>query len=426
MAQKKSLEKKLPGNVRIVVTPINARGMVSLVGSIPGGTKYCGSHELASTHASMLLEGSRSLSKQETQDKLDDIGASLSFAATATRLRFSARVRGVHLKKLLSLIGTVLSEPTFDSGALEALKLRENAGLDHEAQDTNTQAHILFLKSVLPTTHPLYPETTQESRERLASITSDELAALHEKVVGRSSLVLSLAGDITLEKALLLVPLVVEKLPKKTITQTTTKKKHAPNTSEKSTAVCEIKNKESVSYEWGTRLKITNTHADYAALAVLTDIVGGPSFSGWLMRTVRGRDGLTYGIYARQVGFSHETDGIWYVWATFAQSSLQKGRAGIRAECKKALAEAFTQATVERHQEMLAASLKVNVSTSSAFSGAMHDLIVDEKPLNYLETWPVRIREVTVADVKRVAKKYLKLETFKEAAAGSVKPDALE
>lgn len=420
--EKNIFQKKLPDGVRVCVTTINARGMVSITGSIAGGKKYFGSQKLASIHAAMLLEGSKSLSKVKVQGTLDDIGASLSFTHSTDRLRFNARVRTVNLKKLMRLLGTVLTEPLFELAALEAFKHREAARLDYEAQDTETQAHILFLRNTVPPEHHLYPETTEESKLIIKETTSEELLKLHTETVTRDKMVVSLAGDVTMEKAIADLLPMYEKLPKgsRTVKQTAKNiQQKKKKISRHSKAVTTINGKESVSLEWGTRLPVNNTHKDFPALIVLTDIIGGPSFSGWLMKTVRERDGLTYGVYAKQEGLAHNQDGVWYVKTSFAPALLEQGKKGVAHECEQAV-KAITKETVRLHAEMLAASVKVRVSTSLALSGAMHDLIVDEKKPTYLDSFPREIRKVTVTEVKHVAKKYLKFNTFFEALAGSI------
>ena len=189
-------EKKLPCGARVLATHFPAHGLVSFVGSVLGGTRSVSSTELAKIHSAMLLEGTQRRSKQDIQEFLDSVGANLSFSVSSDRLIFSGHVLEKHFDKLLVLIAEALTEPIFPAKELVVLKKREEGALSLEARDTRTQASIALSRILFPVGHPNYSETTKELKNALKEITRRTLQDYHTKTIDRSSLVLSVAGDL--------------------------------------------------------------------------------------------------------------------------------------------------------------------------------------------------------------------------------------
>lgn len=419
MYAKQIKEKKLSWGGVILATPFPSEDVVSVVGSIVGGSRAWGSDELSQVHAAMLLEGTTRRTKKDIQLFLDSIGAQLSFGATSNRLCFNAKVRPVHLEQLLDLIVECLTLPAFLEKELEILKKREAGSLSLEAQDTRMQADIVLSRLLYKAKHPNREDTTEESLKALQTLTTKKLKEGHKKLVSGVGLVVSFAGDITTSKVFALAEKQFAQLPRKTIALPKFKKEAASKTSKKAQAI--IKNKASIDYMIGATTGITNEHKDYAALMLGMNILAKPGgFVGRMMKTVREEDGLTYGVYGYLAGFSKEVDGYLYIWATFAPQLFEKGQAAIMREVKKIITEGATKEEVKKHAALYEASSRVQLSNSGAFARAAHNVIVDGKPLSYLDTFPKKVLKLSQAEVHTVLKKYLVPKYLSEAAAGPV------
>lgn len=410
-------EKNYPWGGRVLATLFSAHGSVSLVGSIKGGSRAAGSEELADVHAQMLLEGTEMHSKKEIQQMLDDIGASLSFSASDSRLIFSGKALARNLPRLLALIGEILAEPAFPSSELAILKNRELADLAHEAQDTHAQAGIALDRLLYPENHPNFSETTDESRKALKNITSASLRAFHKKILGRTSLVLSVAGDVAPKEVFALVEKYFKTLPDREVSFKHYRKPAAPHAAYWAVPVA---HKASVDYIAGIAAGITNEHKYYVPLMLGMQILGTPGFAGRMMKTIREREGLTYGVYSYCSGFQRKVDGHLSVWGTFAPQLYERGRAAIKREIALIAGKGVTDEETRKHRELFYNKSRVQMSNSSAFARAAHAVATEGRPLSYLDEFPEKVLKTSRAQVNRALKKYLLPKKLSEAAAGPV------
>jgi zinc protease len=423
MYSKRITEKTFSWGGKALATAFPAFGSVSVVGSVAAGAYNIGHDELATVHALMLLEGTKTHNKKDIQILLDSMGASLSFYVTGQRLGFAARAQAKYVPQMLALVAEVLSEPTFPQEELDFLKKREEANLTLAAQNTRGVANTLLARALFKKNHPNYSETVQEDRAVLETITSESLSRMHAATISVQTLVVSLAGDIEPTKAFALVD-AFKKMPKVLFT---TKKFTTAATTTHARAAENIKNKASIDYFIGLATRIAKKHSDYAALMLGVQILGNAGgFSGRLMKTVREEEGLTYGVYATLQGFAGGADGYMSVWGTFAPQMFARGRKSIMREIKKIVDEGVTEQEVQKHRDMYEARFRVGLSTSGAFARIAHDTAVEGLPMSYLDEFPQTVVRLTEKQVNKALKKYLKPENMAEAAAGPVEQKAFD
>ena len=416
--QKNIKEKVFPWGGRALASEFPAYGSVSIVGSVVGGRRLAGNGELADIHASMLLEGTKKHDKKAIQILLDDMGASLSFAVAGERLQFTGRVRTIYLEKLLSLIAEALIEPTFPQKELAALKHREQAQLSLISQNTRAQADIHLSRILFKDDHPQWEETVDEALRALQKLTRKDLLAYHERAIDRNSLVIGIIGDSAPQKVFSLTEKYFKKLPERSITLPPIRLA-SPVAAQK--IAIHIKEKASIDYMLGSSIGITAQHRDFPALLLGVNILGNArGFTGRLMKTVREKEGLTYGVYSYLSDFDPATDGSFVVWGTFAEALFEKGRQAIKREVEHILKDGVTAEEVKKHREMLAANWRVRLSNSGAIAHAAHDAVADGWPLSYLDDFPKKILSVTPAQVTKALKKYINPEYLSESAAGPI------
>lgn len=419
MYSKHIKEKKFPWGGRALAAAFPAHGSISLIGSIRAGSRSAGSGELADIHAAMLLEGTRKRGKKELQHLLDDMGASLSFSSSHSRLLFSGKVLAHNLEALLALIAEIVFEPSFPAAELAVLKNRELANLSHEAQDTHEQASIALRRRIYPKGHPNYPETTDESRKILKGISGTSLRSFHKKILGRKSLVLSVAGSAAPSRVFALAEKYFKGLPD---TEVVFKKYPKPSPSRAVLEKVPIPHKASIHYIAGIAAGISKDHPDYIPLLLGMQVLGVPGFAGRMMKSIREEKGLTYGVYAYmpESTISDGVDGHLELWATFAPELFTRGRDAVLQEARLIAEKGATEIEVKKHRELFYNRARVEMSNSGAFAKAAHAVAVEGRSLSYLDAFPKQVLKTTRAQVNRALKKYLRPEQLSETAAGPV------
>ena len=180
-----------------------------------------------------------------------------------------------------------------------------------------------------------------------------------------------------------------------------------------------MQDKTSTDFLVGIPLGINRDHPDYRPLFVANYILGG-NFSARLMQTVRVKEGLTYGIRSSMSGFGNDTDGYWYVGATFSPELLSKGESSTLREVKKWAQDGVTQEEVDITKSTLTGSYKVGFDTTRGLASGILSAVIDWESLSYIDEMPNMINGVTLKQVNDAIKKYISVEDLYEVAAGSI------
>lgn len=420
---RKIKESVLAGGGSLYFFPFGNDGVVTVVGSVSGGHLSAQNPILADVHSAMLTEGTRQTSKKAIQEKLDSLGVSVSFVATQNRLQFTIRCREDTLEATVSLAGEMLSVPTFPTQELAIIKKHFEGALAAEAENTRAQAGISFANLVYEKKHPNRADTTKEKRVSLKKITRAELLAYHKAHHGRATLVVSASGDADMSAIKRAVEKSFSGLPKNSASVRLVDGKEVLQTG--GTEVVHIKGKASIDYMLGTRLYIKKNHPDYPALVLGARILGNRGFTGRLMKVVREKEGLTYGIYAYLEGMEAGADGDLLIWGTFAPSLFQKGRASTKRELSKFLKNGFDTKEFKIHQNLMLANWYVNLSNTGALASAMHTAVIESGGVGFLDSFPESIRKLTLNEVQKALKVHIDIDQFTEVASGTVDRDAL-
>ncbi|MEM9676556.1 MAG: pitrilysin family protein [Pseudomonadota bacterium] len=159
-----------------------------------------------------------------------------------------------------------------------------------------------------------------------------------------------------------------------------------------------------------------------AALDVLSEIVGGGS-TGRIYRSLVIDQKLAASAGAwYQGGALDKTEFSFYASPRPGQT-LEAVEAATDAEITKLLADGVTEAEVKRAQNRLVRSAIFSRDSQSTLARIYGASLTLGSTIAEVEAWPDTIREVTVEDVNRVARQYLKL---RRSVTGYLKPGPKE
>jgi len=161
---------------------------------------------------------------------------------------------------------------------------------------------------------------------------------------------------------------------------------------------------------------------DFFPAFVLGQILGDSGFSARLMRELREKRGLTYGIGAYLLPKDHAA--VWL--GHFATVNARAGEAIrlVRAEWAKAAAEGVTEAELDQAKTYLTGAYPLRFDGNATIAAILAGMQADGLPIDYIETRNAMIEAVTLADVKRVASRVLRPEALTFVVAGE--PEGLE
>ena len=405
------------GDIELITIDMPIDNVVSFVGSLAAGESLSPDDApmLASLTAAMLDKGSTTQDRFQIAEKLDTLGADISFGSGSQSLDFSGKFLRADAGSVLQLLADQLRNPAFDPAVLENLKSRQQAGLLQAIDNPDYRAGALLSRLLYPEDHINYSTPIKQLIADLEATTVEDLAAFHEAHYGSQSMKLIFAGDIDFEQLKAAVGNAFEGWTAgSTYPELDTTQLENRELSER----IYIEDKTSVAVRFGYNTKLQRTVEDYLPFMVGNYILGG-SFHSRLMTEVRKNRGLTYDIRSRHQG-DILTPGNWLLSASFAPSMLADGIKATREVVEKWHSEGITEQELSAAIETLTGSYIVGLSTTGSVASQVHSFIQRGFAPEYIDEYPLLVRQLTTSQVNNAITKYFDPMQLIEVAAGSL------
>jgi predicted Zn-dependent peptidase len=156
---------------------------------------------------------------------------------------------------------------------------------------------------------------------------------------------------------------------------------------------------------------------DYAALEILSDILGG-GFQSRLIQRVRTRMGNAYDISANW-GAQYDHPGLFEIAGSTKSFSTVETLKAVREEVDRVRSTEVSEAELETAKETALNSLVFAFDTKSKTLGRMLTYEYYGYPRDFIQQYQAALQAVTRADVLRAAKEHLKPEDFTIVAVGN-------
>ena len=363
----------------------------------------------------MLDRGTKALDKFAIADRLENVGAEISFGVGTQSLEIHAKCLKKDLPLVLGLIAAELRTPALQAAEFAKAKQQFIGSLEASLQNTEGRAQEAFGSAVFPAGHPNRPHAIAEYLAAAKTATLDQVKAFHAKYYGPAHMTLILVGDVSPD-----AQAEVEKAfagwsggqdyirPAQRAGATVSRDISVP-----------LADKPSVSVILGQATGLTYKDPDALALRLGTAIFGH-GFTGRLMGTVRDKEGLTYNIGAG-MGEDSIADGIWDISASFAPALLDKGVTATRRELQKWWSDGVTEAELADHKQGLIGGYFVGLSTTSGLANTIVAAIQRGYDLTWLDGYPDALKALTRAQVNNAIKAHLDPNSMVLVEAGSVK-----
>ena len=147
------------------------------------------------------------------------------------------------------------------------------------------------------------------------------------------------------------------------------------------------------------------SNPDYYALAVLNEIFSG-GFGSRLFQEVRTKQGLAYSV-SGAYGASYDHPGMFYTTASTKSESTVKATQAMLDEIGKLKTEPFTEAELKSAKDQLLNSFIFHYDSKEKVLAEAVTLEFYGYPADFLAKYRAGIEAVTIADLERVAKKYI-------------------
>lgn len=350
---------------------------------------------IANLMSGLLDEGAADLDSRAFQAKLEDLSIELSFDAGRDAFYGSLRTLSTNLDAAVDLFRIAATSPRFDPEPVERIRGQVLASLRQDETNPNQIASRLSSQTLFGT-HP-YGRPVDGTTESVSSITADDLRAFHARTMARDNLHVVFVGAIDAKAAGEALDSMFGALPA-----------HADLTpipevvpAADQTAHAALSVPQAAIRIGGPGLK--RDDPDFIAAYVANEILGGGTFSSRLYKEVREDRGLAYSVGSGLLPLDHAGA---FVAATSVDATKAAETVAIMREVIARYAdEGPTEEELADTKDYLVGNFALRFDSSRKIGRNLLSFQLDGLGVDYIEHRNDLIRAVTLADVKRVAKR---------------------
>lgn len=413
----KSMQRTRVAGIDIIAIDMPIEDVVSFVGSFAAGDALNpeDAPALAGLTAMMLDKGTTKNDRFVIAERMDTLGANLSFGVDTHSLSFSGRFLRNDAGTVMELLAEQLRLPAFNADVLETVKSRKVANLLRAADDPDYAADAAVTRILYPATHPNYTPPIDAWVENIEATSIEAIQAFHQQHYGPKSMTLVFAGDIDFEQLTAAVESAFEgwtggvDYPSSAPTQIENSKQNER---------VYIADKTSVSLRYAFKTGLRRTDDDYLPFLLGNYILGG-SFESRLMQEVRKNKGLTYSIRSLHQG-DRLTPGYWQLNASFSPAMMKQGIEATENVVNEWFTNGVSQNEVEAAIETLSGSYIVGLSTTNRVANQVHSFIQRGLDASYIDEYPKRLQKINAEQVNQIIRQYFDPSKSIQVAAGSM------
>ncbi len=356
---------------------------------------------LASMTAALLDDGTKTRSAVEIANQLQSIGASLGTGSSWDSANVSMQTLTKNLDQALNIFADVVMNPTFPGEELEKYRGRLLTSFQQRKDLPNAISDLVYNKVLYGKTHP-YSKQLSGDVISVKGINRGDMVDFYQANYRPNNAVLIVVGDID---AKVLVPKLEQAFGN--WKKGDVKMFDIPEAMMMEKAGIYIVDKPGAAQSVVSigQVGVPRNSPDYIPLQVMNTLLGG-GFTSRINMNLREEKGYTYGArsgfaFRRGAGpFSASADVQTAVTKESVAEFMRELR-GIRGEIP------VTPRELEYNKQSLIRRFPSGFETTGQISSQLANLVVYGLPDTYFNDYIQKVNAVTVADVNRVANKYL-------------------
>jgi zinc protease len=392
-------EYTLPNGLHVYILEDHRVPGVTVTLMLKAGSFYWNQPEVAEAAGSLLQEGTTTKSSKDIANLVDGIGAELTTGTGQEYATVGISALSDYTEPLLDIVAEVALHPSFPQDRLDNYKYRRIAGLASRKSDPESLAKSLVGKVNYGDSK--YARAIPR-KEDIEAVTRESLFAYHKAAFSPKIATLTVVGDVDPDAVIGRV----RELLKDWNADAGTYPEPTADFQPKTSTVVHLIDRPGSQQTMlrFTNIAISRHDPDYFALTVANRILGAGS-TGRLFQDIREQKGYTYGAYSELA--TPRWPGSWGAYASVRTEVTGPATQAFLDEFKRLQTEPVSEIELDRAKRTLVGSFARTLESPDSILGKYTELIRNNLPLNYWETYPAKIQAVTAADVQRVARKYI-------------------
>jgi zinc protease len=376
--------------------------------------------EVGQFTAALLMRGTQARTRQQIEDELTRLKATLRINGGASGLSASFETAQANLNDTLRLIAEVLRKPAFPAGDLDELKRGALARLETARTDPQAIAGLALRRSLSP--YPAgdfrYVQTLDESVAAINAVSLGDIQSFYKQFYGASYGEAAFVGDfdaVGATKELTLLyggwksPSPFERAPGI----------YRPTASD--TKVFATPDKANAIFSLAGLIKIRDDDPQYPALEIGNEILGGGLLNSRLATRIRQKDGLSYGVGSQVHADPLDAVGSFSIFAISAPQNTAKVESDTKEEMARVIATGFTAEEITAAKSGLLSQMTLNRSNDMALARDMSAHLYLNRDFTWDANYETAIDAATPDAIHKAMQDFVVPDHFVTVKAGDFK-----
>ena len=400
-----------PTGIEAWLVEDHALPVVTFRFAFPGGAALdpAGKGGLASFATSLLDEGAGPYDTAGFKTRLEDLVTDLHFTAGRDDLTGGLRTLKRNLGEAAELLRLALTAPRFEPSAVERVRSELLASLAQQAKSPGELSRRLWMRDAFED-HP-YGANVGGTVESVGAITRDDLNGFVAERLHRAGLVIAAVGDVTPDEFALVADRVFGGLPVGGRDPEVAETKPA-----ESGAVAISRRPVPQSVVTFGQVGPKRDDPEWYAARLVDEVLGGGGFRGRLMKEIREKRGLTYGVSTQLVSFRHA--GVILGGVATVNARVAQVVALVRQEWRRMRDEGPTEAELDDAKAYLIGSFPLTLDSSGHIAALLVEMQLQGLGFDYLDRRSRLFGTVTLDEARGAAHRLLDPDGLSFAVVG--------
>lgn len=359
--------------------------------------------------ASMLMHGTKTMSRQQIKDELDRLKARVNVFGGGQNATVSIQTTKENLPAVIKIVADVLKNPEFKTEEFEELRNEELASAEEQKSDPQALVSNAYSRHLAP--HPKgdirYVNTIDEDIADIKAIKVEECKQFHEQFYGANNATISVVGDFNEAE--------IKSLLSKELSTWNSKKSFTRIESKVmpvklANVNIETPDKANSMFLAGCNLEIKDSDPEYPAMIMANYILGGGFLNSRLATRIRQKEGLSYGVGSQFSAEALDKSANFTSYAIYAPENRDKLEQAFKEEIEKVIKEGFTDQELKDAKSGYLQSRMVNRAQDQSLVGGLNNMLFINRTMQFTEDFEKKVDALTTKDLNEAFKKHISLD----------------
>lgn len=368
--------------------------------------------------AQLLKTGTKTKTKEQISDRLDQLKSSLNFNYSGQNLSVSINTYKESFKEVMEILGDLLVNSTFPQNELTKTINEYNTYLESSLNDPQAVAFVQVSKQTEEYSKEsiFYTSTVQEQIDAYKKIKQSEIVDFYNNILGGNNGFGSVVGDLDAKTT--------AEILENTFGKWNSKSKYVmaqPTFFETKKLDKEFitPDKENAVAIGKISFKMNLKSPDYPAFVMANEMLGSGGFlTARIPMRLREKEGISYGA-GSFINIPTTNDAAYWLYYAFLNPTKKNAvESAAKEEISKALKDGFTAEELKSNLTSWLNERKTRLGNDGTLIALTNAYLQYGTPLEDYDTLESKVKALKIEEINAVLKKYISLDKMTSIYAG--------